>query len=111
MDSHIKMTQVESYSVKILIAGDLDVIKQTCRRYCFTIGLCVTVTPTSFIYTGGEESGAIIELINYARFPKNAKDIWCIAVDLGQQIMFDAHQTSYTVQDHQYSQWFSRRKD
>lgn len=111
MDDQINLTQTKGYSVRIFIAGDLDIIKQTCRDYCYQIGLCVTVTPTSYIYTGGEESGAIIELINYARFPKETTTIWNQAIELGQEIMIKACQTSYTVQDNEYSQWFSRRKD
>lgn len=35
------------------------------------IKLCVTLTPTEFIYTQGNEPGVIIGLINYPRFPQS----------------------------------------
>jgi len=38
-------------------------------------GLCVTVTPTTFIYTNGREDGAIIGFINYPRFPKTKEEL------------------------------------
>lgn len=66
--------KTNSHSVKIFIAGDLYKIRTVCRHYCLC-GLCVTVTPTEFIYTGGAETGAEIGLINYARFPMEAEKI------------------------------------
>jgi len=40
-----------------------------CREFCDKVRLCVTITPTKFIYVGGWEPGCIIGLINYPRFP------------------------------------------
>lgn len=40
-----------------------------CQRYVDEIGGCVTVTPTRFIYSNGQEDGAAIGVINYPRFP------------------------------------------
>lgn len=39
------------------------------RAYCDAVGLCATVTPTTFVYTEGREPGVIVGLINYPRFP------------------------------------------
>jgi len=36
----------------IFIAGDLATAKQVCRSYC-AAGLCVTIEPVDFVYTGG----------------------------------------------------------
>lgn len=38
----------------IYIAGDAEHAKQVCRDFCLAVGLCVTVTPTTFIYSGGK---------------------------------------------------------
>lgn len=38
-------------------------------------GLCVTVTPTTFIYKDGREDGAIIGFINYPRFPTTKEEL------------------------------------
>lgn len=58
-----------SYPVSIFMAGDYNAAREICRAYCDEVGYCVTVTPTSYVYTGGEESGFIVGLINYPRFP------------------------------------------
>ena len=50
-------------------------------------GLGVTITPTNFYYTGGNEEGVAIGLINYPRFPSSNDDIKKIAMELGSQLM------------------------
>lgn len=60
---------IETYEAKIHMAGDIETAKQFLRRKCYDDGLCVTVTPTTFIYTGGEEQGFIVGFVNYPRFP------------------------------------------
>lgn len=99
------------YSCKIYIAGDLAVLTQECREYCMEVGLCVTVTPTNYVYTGGEETGAIIELINYARFPKTEEEIDKQAVALGYRLMHQACQGSFSVVDSLTSTFYSRRNE
>jgi len=53
------------YSGRLL---SIERIKKVCQEYCDDIGWCVTVTPTTFIYKEGNESGAVIGIINYPRF-------------------------------------------
>lgn len=48
------------------------------------IGLCVTVTETTFVYKGGWERGAIVGLINYPRFPKEESEIKELAIELAR---------------------------
>lgn len=53
----------------------LDEVYAICQEYCNNIGLCVTVTPTRFIYSqrpttpDGWEDGCFIELIQYPVYP------------------------------------------
>lgn len=86
-----------TYWAKIYIAGPINIIEQTCRAYALEHGLCVTVTPTKYIYTGGEETGAEIGLINYPRFPTEPETIKQTALHLADLILHDTHQGSYTV--------------
>ena len=67
-------------------------------------GLCVTVTPTEYIYTGGQESGVIVELINYPRFPSHPQEIYEHAIDLAEELRAECCQQSYTIMmpDHTY---------
>lgn len=62
------MSIVDTYTVTVYMAGDIDTAKRWLRAECYREGLCVTVTPTTFIYTGGEETGFAIGFVNYPRF-------------------------------------------
>ena len=64
--------------------ADIQFVKNMCQDYVEK-GLCVTVTETEFIYTGGNEPGVIIGLINYPRFPTTDEAVVhdaCILADL-----------------------------
>lgn len=90
------MKTTDTYEVKIYIAGDLHDIEACCRKFCLS-GLCVTVTPTNFIFTGGYESGACIGLINYARFPTDAGTINDRAMELAKCLLVECCQRSCSV--------------
>ncbi len=97
------------FSISIWIAGDLTLIKHYCAEYCLT-GLCVTVTPTTFIYTGGQEEGARIGLINYPRFPANKQNILGRADGLARVLIEKLHQHSATIDTSEETIWLSRRE-
>lgn len=101
----------ETATASIYIAGDVEIIKQVCREYCLDVGLCVTVTPTTFVYTGGEESGAMIGLINYPRYPSTQDAITQRADDLAKQIMLRCCQWSFSVVTPKETLWHSRRPE
>lgn len=86
-----------SVSVKLHVAGDLETIKKICDEYC-TVGLCVTVTPTTYIFTGGREEGVTIGLINYPRFPTTQTILTNHAYSLGYKILQQTDQLSFTVE-------------
>lgn len=94
----------------IYIAGDINVAKQLCREYCFDIGLCVTVEQVSFIYTGGEEIGIRVGLINYPRFPTTGKDLENVTKTLADKLMQGMFQQSYSIVGPESTEWYSRRK-
>jgi len=70
-------------------------------QYCDEVGLCVTVTKTAFRYSGGEEPGMIIELINYPRSPRESHEILKTACDLAKKlkIRFDQNRISVMTPD------------
>ena len=98
-----------SYPVSIFMAGDHAKALELCRAYCDQIGFCVTVTPTSYVYTGGQETGVIIGLINYPRFPSEPRAIWHSAEQLAGQLRDALGQESYTIQAPDKTVWFSHR--
>jgi hypothetical protein len=81
------MTEVSTYTVTLYVAGDCESAKRWLRRECYERGLCVTVTPTTFIYTGGEEAGVAIGFVNYPRFPSAPEAIWELAVAIARAIV------------------------
>lgn len=98
---------VNTYWVRIYIAGDYAQIEECCRTYCET-GFCVNITPNNYIYKYGEQSGAMIELINYPRFPGEHPLIYERAKDLAMQIGYQVHQRSWTIMDPQHTVYFER---
>lgn len=101
--------QTDTFWCKIYIAGPLGVIEQVCREHCFKIGLCVTVTPTKYIFTRGEETGAEIGLINYPPYPCDFRQIENKALDLAVLIMETAYQGSFTIVTPTKTTFYSRR--
>jgi len=103
------MTTTETIRFDIFMAGDISQAKQACREYCFEKGLCVTIEPVAFIYTGGEESGIRVGLINYPRFPSTEEALQRIAYELSEMLMKRLCQHSYSIVGPRETEWFSRR--
>lgn len=57
------------------IVHDIQEVYDLCQKYCDDVGLCVTITPTVYIYQHGGEGGVVIGLINYPRFPTDKERI------------------------------------
>lgn len=76
------MKQVPTYTVQLYIGGNIEEAKRQLNMICYLEGLCVTIEPTTFIYTGGTEQGMVIGFVNYPRFPKTPETIWNLAVEI-----------------------------
>lgn len=100
-----------AYRVSIFIGGMHDDVVAACRKFCDIVGLCVTVTPLTYVFTNGEEYGVEVGLINYARFPKDHSDIWNTALVLAEHLKIELQQGSYTVQDDERSVFKSTRDE
>lgn len=94
----------------IFIAGDIAQAKHVCREYCYDAGLCVTVEPVTYIYTGGEEAGVRIGLINYPRFPNTEAELASNAKSLADLLLHRLSQHSYSIVGPENTEFFSRRK-
>lgn len=99
----------ETYWVKIYIAGPIEVAKQLIRKRAKQKGMCVTIEPTTFMYTGGEEVGYVVGFINYPRFPKENSEIWNEAILLANHLMLETGQDSFSVMDPYKTDWYSER--
>ena len=94
----------------IYIAGNPELAKHYCAEYCMS-GLCVSVFDCDYVYTGGQEKGVKITLINYARFPSTQHDITDKAKYLGEFLCRKLHQSSFSVVSPDGSFFISRRDD
>jgi hypothetical protein len=107
------MTRIEtpSYPISIFIAGEPWKAQAVCSDFCNAVGLCVTVTETSYRYTGGAEQGVIVGLINYPRFPSAPEAIWERAEQLASLLRERLRQDSYTIQAPDKTVWISFREE
>ena len=101
--------EVPTFNANIYLAGPIEVAEQIIRRECLVEGLCVTITPTTYIYSGGEESGYVVGLINYPRFPKSPEEITDRAIKLGKIILDETYQQSLTVVTSDKTYFISKR--
>lgn len=100
-----------SYSVTVYLAGDVQTARASLRRECVEEGLCVTLTPTEFIYTAGAESGVAVGFVNYPRFPKCPEDIKARALKVAARLMADLCQWSALVVTPTETVWLNNRPE
>ena len=98
-----------SYPISIFMAGDISAATDYVRQYCDENGLCVTVKPASYVYTNGQESGFVIGLINYPRFPVPPEELWMAAESIAAYLRERLYQDSYSIQAPDKTVWVSHR--
>lgn len=100
-----------TFIVEIYIAGDIADIERQCAKYCMEVGLCVSVEPLRFIYTGGREAGAVVRLINYPRFPSSPETIRNKAKALAILLIEACCQWSALIVDREHTEWLTNRPE
>lgn len=103
--------EVKSCPISIFIAGDYEHAKRICKQYCDDTGFCVTVTSTEYVHTSGQESGVIIGLINYPRFPSDLETMLTRAINLAIMLREQLGQESFSIQTPESTIWYSYRKE
>ena len=99
-----------TFWARIFLSGPIEVTKQVIRQECLREGLCVTIEPTTFIYTGGEEAGYVVGLVNYPRFPKTNQEIEDRAKLLAIKLMVETCQQSALVMTPSVTTWYTNRE-
>ncbi|GAB3975978.1 hypothetical protein GCM10028806_34750 [Spirosoma terrae] len=66
---------------------DLEEVYQICQEFVKETPSCVSVTPTQYVYVDGQEPGAIVEFIQYPRFPTDENMILHRALTLAHLLM------------------------
>ena len=107
----MKVKTAPTHVIKIYIAGDRNLARQVLQEYVME-GACVSISEEEYIYTMGNETGIVVNLINYPRFPKTDKELHDQAYRLAKLLIERLHQGSCTIVDYQGQSYFiSRRKD
>lgn len=84
----------------------IDMAKAWLHTYVNEVGLCVTMIPTEFIYTGKDgpsgktnagEPGFAVGLINYPRFPVEYNKFCGQAIDIAKGLMSLYKQFKVTI--------------
>lgn len=100
-----------TFVIDIYIAGEMADIEHQCAKYCMEIGLCVSVMPLKFIYTGGREDGAVVRLVNYPRFPSDIETIRKKAKTLAILLIESCCQWSALLVDRERTEWLTNRPE
>ena len=98
-----------TFAVRIFLSGPIEVAKQVLREECMQ-GLCVTIDPTHYVYTGGEEAGYVIGLLNYPRFPTTIEDLTEKALTICRILIERTFQRSGLVVGPVESTWVYREE-
>ncbi len=99
----------ETYWIRIYLSGRRDVIDQGCREFCEE-GLCVTVESCKFIYTGGEEEGVVVGMVNYPKFPMTSDRLDEVARRLAEHLLCKSLQHSALIVNREKSIHLQRRE-
>ena len=105
----IESVVANTYWVRLYLSGPIEAAKQIIRANCLRNGLCVTIEPTTFIYTGGEELGYVVGLLNYTRFPCKAEELDERARGLMNELLECTYQHSALMVTPTGSEWITKR--
>lgn len=105
----VKWVESPTHWCNIYGAGDLNTVKLACQEFCLAGGLCVTVTPSTYIYCGGLEEGYCVRLINYPKYPTTHEKLIAVAKRLGITILNKTFQHSVLVQTSSSTFWYTKR--
>lgn len=100
-----------TYWVKIYLSGPIEMAKQIVRKFAKSNNICVTIEPTLYIYSGGEELGYVIGLINYPRFPSTPEELWNKSIALVRLLHDGTFQWSALVMSPERTLWLSDREE
>lgn len=104
----ISMTE-PTFTARIYLSGPIEVAKQILRKHVHADWLCVTIEPTLFIYTGGEESGYVVGLLNYPRFPSGKHIIQARADLIADLLLEGTFQHSALIVTPDDTRWITTR--
>lgn len=111
MSKHPTIKSVSTWWVELHMAGSVELAGHVIQRHVIEFPTCVTLTPQSFIYTGGREEGFCIGFVNYPRFPHaNVSHLTDEAYRLAHVLLEELGQHSFLMMTPEDTVWYSRRE-
>ena len=107
----MKSHSTPTYQIRLYLSGPIEVAKQVIREHVLDEPLCVTIEPTTFIYTGGEEQGYVVGLLNYPRFSTAPNELNVRAKDLAELLLDRTFQHSALIVTPERIEWITKRED
>ncbi len=89
--------ELQNYKNQLDSETSISQARNICQTYCNNVGLCVTITPTEFIYTNGSEPGCAIGLINYPKFHSDPDTITKHAIRIATLLKDAYKQNGVTI--------------
>lgn len=106
----MKTVNDATYTISLYLSGPIEKAKDRLRQECLREGLCVTIEPTTFIYTGGEEAGYRVGLLNYPRFPCEPHELEARARLIAEQLLEVTFQHSALIVTPMVTYWMTLRR-
>lgn len=107
---------VDTYWVRLYMSGPIEIAKQTLREQMLAVagipdtpGGCVTIESTHFIYAGGEETGFMVGLVNYPRFPTTPNALMVRARELAYVLLERTCQHSVLIMTPEKTEWITKK--
>lgn len=110
MNASVSIALCEGWTVTLYMGGSVNAVKDLLARRAAEHGVCWSVEPTEFIYSGGRELGVVVRQIAYARFPSSLVSAMADMLALGEWLMRETGQGSFSVVGPAESVFVSRRK-
>ncbi|MGR9441635.1 hypothetical protein [Rhizobium leguminosarum] len=102
---------VPSFNIEVHMAGDINAATLFLQQEAARKGMCVTLTPQTFIYSGGREEGFRVGLINYPRFPKTPDELFGEARMIGLWLRAHLGQASFSIVTPRETTWISTKPE
>lgn len=101
------MRTLPTYSIQIYLSGPIEVAKQAIREHVFRFPCCMTISPTTYIYTGGEESGYVVGILNYPLYPAAPNELNVRAEVVAEHLLAKTFQRSALIVTPEYTKWIT----
>lgn len=111
MKEKVTIKASKTYIAEIYMAGDISHARHSLQLMASEKGMCASLESVDYVYTGGMESGFVVRLMNYPRFPSDPKSIKDFAIRIAESLLKSLGQGSCSIVCSDETFFMSRRED